>query len=141
MIARSCSYYVHQIFSHARADKVHAVDTDASYGPLYWAATSVNDSSTFFLHVANINETSVPVTGTIQGALKSNATSATQQLSAEATLVAASPGQPYNVTNSLDTPDAVVPTTLPVTINPDGQDLTFNFTAPGWSYGVYRFTV
>ncbi|KAI0090435.1 glycoside hydrolase superfamily [Irpex rosettiformis] len=133
-------YHIHRIFSHARADRTHAVTTDASFGPLYWVASSANDSSTFFLHLANINEASVSVTGTIQGALNRNATS-TRRLNAEATLVSAPLGQPYNVTNSLDTPDVVVPITAPITIQPDGKDLAFSFTAPGWSYGVYTFTV
>ena len=137
---RSSSYYVHRVFSHARADKVHAISTTTSFGPLYWVATSANNASTFFLHLANVNEAPVPITGTIQGALIDRGISISQ-LNATATLIAASPGQPYNVTNSLDTPDAVKPTTFPITINPDGQDLVFNFTAAGWSYGVYSFTV
>jgi hypothetical protein len=115
------------------------VSTDTPLGPLYWAASSVNASSTFFLHLANIDQAAVPVTGTIHGALK-NATT-TRQLAAEATLVAAGPGQPVNVSNTIDTPDAVVPKTMPIAIHPDGKDLTFNVTVPGWSYGVYRFSV
>ncbi len=133
------SYHVHRMFSYARADKSHPVSTDANYGPLYWAATSVNNSSSFFLHIANIDQATVPLTGTIRDALQG--ASKTASIQAEATILAASPSQPYNVTNDLETPEAVAPTTRSITIHPDENDLTFNLTVPGWSYGVYRFTV
>ncbi|KAK7681480.1 hypothetical protein QCA50_015572 [Cerrena zonata] len=138
-VALSTSYYVQRMVSHARAEKTHPVTSDTTFGPLYW--------------IANNEQASVPVTGTIKvGASgegddilpRMNLTrrvNERKKLQAESTILAAGLGQAYNVTNDLDYLDAVVPVTQEITASLEGSQIVFNFTVPGWSFGVYRFVL
>ena len=143
--------------SHARAEKTHPVTSDTNFRPLYWVASSTNDSSVFYLQIANIDQASFPVTGTIElGKSNDDTHSLTNSTSlanfakrvnvadvvqAESTILAAGPGQAYNVTNDLEHLDAVVPVTKEISASLEGSRIVFNFTVPGWSFGVYRFVL
>lgn len=148
------SYYVQRMVSHARAENTHPVTSDTSFRPLYWVASSANNSSVFYLQIANIEQASVPITGTIKLANLSDVDEAqpltnltnltrrvnnTKLLQADSMILVVGPGQAYNVTNDLDHLDAVVPVTKEITAALEGSQLVFNFTVSGWSFGVYKF--
>jgi len=139
-VALSTSYYVHQLISKARADTTHPVTSDAAVGPLYWVASSVN-STTFFLEVANVEDSTFTLSGTIKNAIKAGspaATATSHAVSASATVLAAGPGQAVDVTNNLTQPDAVVPAVQAVTASVQGNDIVFQGSIPGWSFQVIR---
>jgi hypothetical protein len=132
------SYYVHQMISNADADTTHPVTTAANFGPLYWFASSVN-ASTYFLQIANIDANPVSVTGSIHNITRP--VHSTGSVNATATILAAKPGQPYNASNTLPDPNAVVPSVLPLTATLNGSSIGFNAQVPGWSFQVYRFAL
>jgi len=131
---RIFSYYVHQMISLAQANRSHAVTSDTNFGPLYWVATSTNNSKTFFLQVVNVQNTVQPLTVNIQN-LKSSPTTAPK---ASATVLTTGPGQDQTVTNSLNSLNAIVPSTQKITTSVSGNTLHFNASVPGWSFNVYR---
>jgi len=126
------------MISNARSDTTHPVQSNADISPLYWVASSVNDTS-FFFQVANIDSSPVPFTATIQNIARSKPTS--NSAKATATILAAAPGQPANVTNSLALGQQVVPKVQSVQVTKLGQNLQFSGTIPGGSFSVYRVDI
>lgn len=170
------SYHVYRMISLARAEKVHPITSSEGFDPLYFVATSTTTSSgstsnasapilTFYLQVANTQQTPVPLTGTIHNVTiptrtgTANPVSASESstkrtrstgkrkpptFEAEATILAALPGQPYDVGNDLDNPTEVVPYVQSIkdaSLNTISDTIEFNLTIPGWSFGVYRFSI
>jgi len=139
-LALSTSYYVHQMVSKAHADTILSATSSADLGPLYWVASSIN-STTFFLEIANVEDTPFTLSGTIKNAVKAGspaASSTSHALTASATMLAAGPGQAVDVTNSLATPDSVLPSVSAVKATLQGNEITFEGSIPGWSFQVVR---
>ncbi|TDL22716.1 glycoside hydrolase [Rickenella mellea] len=139
-ISLSTSYYVHQMMSLARADKTHSVTSSAAIGPLYWAATSADNATTFFIEIANVNDTDISLTATIHN-VNSPVPSTSRNVQVQATVLAASPGQPYSVANDLDHIDSVSPSIQNITATRTGSAIQFAATVKGWSFGIYRIDI
>ncbi|KZW04424.1 glycoside hydrolase [Exidia glandulosa HHB12029] len=134
-ILRSTSYYVHQMISKARADTVHPTTSTTSFGPLYWVATSAN-SRTFFLQVANVNSTAIPLSATIHN-IRVNFRSPSPK--ASATVLTSPLG--LNASNTMDELDVVRPAPLAVQVLGNARGVSLSAVIPGYSFSVIRVDV
>ncbi|KAJ5651778.1 Arabinosidase A [Penicillium longicatenatum] len=116
VVIETTSYYVQQMFASNLGDTVKKVTSDSAFGPVYWVASSANDSS-YFVKLANYGSDTQDLSVTIDG-----------MTTAKLTVVG---DDDANASNTVDeTPVAPVESTL------TASDGTFTFTMPAWSVAV-----
>jgi alpha-N-arabinofuranosidase len=116
VVIETTSYYVQQMFASNLGDTVKKVTSDSAFGPVYWVASSANDSS-YFVKLANYGSDTQDLSVTIDG-----------MTTAKLTVVG---DDDANASNTVDeTPVAPVESTL------TASDGTFTFTVPAWSVAV-----
>ncbi|GME36482.1 Cytochrome P450 [Neofusicoccum parvum] len=115
-VVRSTSYFVQQMFAQNWGSSTRAVDSDAAFGPVYWAASGEDGGATY-VKVANYGADEQSMSVSVEGA-------------ADATLTTLAGAQ--TAENSEEAGEVVVP----VTSTPDGSNGTFAFTLPAWSVAV-----
>ncbi|KAJ5909428.1 Arabinosidase A [Penicillium tannophilum] len=116
VVIETTSYYVQQMFASNLGDTVKEVTSDSAFGPVYWVASSANDSS-YFVKLANYGSDTQDLSVTIDGTT-----------TAKLTVVG---DDDANAANTVEeTPVAPVESTL------TASDGTFTFTMPAWSVAV-----
>ncbi|OCK80529.1 glycoside hydrolase family 51 protein [Lepidopterella palustris CBS 459.81] len=72
-IVFSTTYYVQKMFSSNRGDTISKLDSDTGFGPVYWVASKLENSSTYYVKLANYGADeqmlSVDIPGTLSGKL------------------------------------------------------------------------
>ncbi|KAL2826111.1 glycoside hydrolase superfamily [Aspergillus cavernicola] len=111
------SYYVQQMFSANRGDTILPVTSDAEFGPVYWVASSNEDSVIVKLanYGADVQDLTLSIPDVTGGHL---------------TIVASDDAAAANT----DSETVVVPTEKDVTAAADGS---VAFTLPAWSVAVF----
>lgn len=115
MVHESTSYFVQQMFSANRGNTIKEVKSDAPFGPVYWVASSADD--TYFVKLANFGQETQEVTVTIDGLS-----------SGKLTVVADDDPKAYNS----DAQTLVTPSEKDT--QADGG--RFSFALPAWSVAV-----
>lgn len=115
-VTRSISYFVQQMFASNRGDKIHAVEADAGFGPVYWVASSAGGGQTFFVKMANYGAAEQSVKVQVEG-----------KTAAQLTVISAE-----EMESNLPGQEKVKPVTSEV----QGEGGKFEITLPAWSVAV-----
>ncbi|KAK1146811.1 hypothetical protein N8T08_002572 [Aspergillus melleus] len=115
MVHETTSYYVQQMFSANRGDTIKEVKSDSAFGPVYWVASSSDD--TYYVKLANFGKDTQDVSVSIDGL-------STGKL----TVVADDDPEAYNS----DAQTLVTPSERDV----QAESGKFSFTLPAWSVAV-----
>lgn len=115
MYYETTSYFVQQMFSANRGDTIKEVKSDSAFGPVYWVASSADD--TYYVKLANFGADTQDVSVSIDGLS-----------SGKLTVVADNDPEAYNS----DAQTEVTPSQKDV----QAENGKFSFTLPAWSVAV-----